>query len=458
MNTMTILFFIIAVVAVAAVIFLIMHNSSERTKLAESFRGEKERMTKEYNDKLDEYQEKVTRLSGENAALSSRLASREEYESMLKEQHGKDLSQLKESFRVLTADNSEIFKKQSAESIGELLKPINDKFSEFGKAVKESQEKATEQSAQLKQHIEDVLKQSRDVGEEARNLANALTGKSKIQGNFGEMSLVDDLKNAGLVEGVHFVTQRAMTDENGQVIKSDAGRLMIPDAMVYYPDSTLVVVDSKVSLTDYNNYMNAQTEEDREKSARQHVDSVRGHVEELAGKDYAAYVPENMRKVDYNIMYIPNDSAFLLMLQKAPSLWQEAMNKNVLIVSHVTLIVVLNMIQMAWKQAEQNKNIADVYKTGSELMSALQAWMNSFANIGDSLQKATDAYKEAAFKLKDSRQSVIQKIQKLESLHLAPKRGSAKGTLPATGTIIPSSLQPDDNLPGPEAESWNMSK
>lgn len=158
-----------------------------------------------------------------------------------------------------------------------------------------------------------------------------------------------------------------------------------------------------------------------------------------------------MRKVDYNIMYIPNDSAFLLMLQKAPSLWQEAMNKNVLIVSHVTLIVVLNMIQMAWKQAEQNKNIADVYKTGSELMSALQAWMNSFANIGDSLQKATDAYKEAAFKLKDSRQSVIQKIQKLESLHLAPKRGSAKGTLPATGTIIPSSLQPDDNLPGPEA-------
>ena len=347
MNTMTILFFIIAVVAVAAVIFLIMHNSSERTKLAESFRGEKERMTKEYNDKLDEYQEKVTRLSGENAALSSRLASREEYESMLKEQHGKDLSQLKESFRVLTADNSEIFKKQSAESIGELLKPINDKFSEFGKAVKESQEKATEQSAQLKQHIEDVLKQSRDVGEEARNLANALTGKSKIQGNFGEMSLVDDLKNAGLVEGVHFVTQRAMTDENGQVIKSDAGRLMIPDAMVYYPDSTLVVVDSKVSLTDYNNYMNAQTEEDREKSARQHVDSVRGHVEELAGKDYAAYVPENMRKVDYNIMYIPNDSAFLLMLQKAPSLWQEAMNKNVLIVSHVTLIVVLNMIQMS---------------------------------------------------------------------------------------------------------------
>jgi DNA recombination protein RmuC len=444
MNTMTILFFIIAIAAVAAVIFLIMHNSSERAKLAQDFNDEKARMAKEYNDKLDEYQDRLSSLNGEKAALESRLASREEYERMLKEQHDKELAQMKESFRVLTADNSEIFKKQSAESIGELLKPIQEKFSEFGKAVKESQDKATEQSAQLRQHIEDVIKQSKDVGDEARNLANALTGKSKVQGNFGEMALVDDLKNAGLVEGVHFVTQRALTDENGQVIKSESNRAMIPDAMVYYPDNTLVIIDSKVSLTDYTNYMNAQTDEDREKFARQHVDSVRGHVEELAGKDYAAYIPESMRKVDYNIMYIPNDSAFLLMLQKAPSLWQEAMNKNVLIVSHVTLIVVLNMIQMAWKQAEQNKNIADVYKTGSELMSALQAWMKSFADVGDNLRKATDAYNEATFKLKDSRQSVIQKIQKLESLSLAPKRGTAKGTLPTSGTIIPSQLQTEE--------------
>jgi DNA recombination protein RmuC len=447
MDTMTILFFALAVLAIGAVIFLIMHNSSERSRLAQDFNDEKTRMSKEYNDRLDEYQEKVASLNGEKAALESRLASREEYEKMLKEQHDKELAQMKESFRVLTADNSEIFKKQSAESIGELLKPIQEKFIEFDKSVRESQKDAAAQSAALKENIEKVMQQSKSVGDKAESLANALTGYSKIQGDFGEMLLTDVLKNAGLQEGVHFITQGVIKDENGHVIKSEGGKIMIPDVMVFYPDDTVVIIDSKVSLNAYNEYMNTTSVEDRRKWAKAHAESVRKHVDELKSKDYASYIPDGKRKVNFNIMFIPMEGAFRLMLEEDPRLWQAARDVNVLIVSQMTLTIVLNMIQMAWKQANQEKNITDVYKTAEELMSQLKGWMDTYVKVGDALDKARASYDESKKKLVDSNQSVVRKIEKLERLELSPKK--SKGSINTSGrnlgheSIIPKDLCSD---------------
>jgi len=471
MNTMTILFFIIAVAAVAAVIFIMMRSSSERASLSESFRDEKERMAKEYNERLDEYQNKMSALSSEKAALESRLASREEYEAKLdeahdaalkaqkeayerdmnirKEQHDKELAQMKDAFKALSAENSAIFKSQSAESIGELLKPIREKFDEFDKSVRDSQKDAAAQSAALKENIEKVMQQSKSVGDKAESLANALTGYSKIQGDFGEMLLTDVLKKAGLQEGVHFVTQGVITDENGHEVKSETGKTMIPDVMVFYPDDTVVVIDSKVSLTAYNEYMNAVSVEDKRKWAKAHAESMRKHVDELKAKDYASYVPEGRRKVNFNIMFIPMEGAFRLMLEEDPLLWQAAKDANVLVVSQMTLVIVLNMIQMAWKQANQEKNIADVYKTAEELMSQLKGWMESYVKVGETLSKAKAAYDESKKKLIESNQSVVKKIEKLERLELSPKKskGSLKTSSRQSGpeSIIPKSLASEDN-------------
>ena len=293
----------------------------------------------------------------------------------------------------------------------------------------------------MKENIENVLKHSRAVGDEARNLANALTGYSKVQGNFGEMLLTDVLKNAGLVEGVHFFTQGVITDSSGHEIKSDEGKTLIPDVMVFYPDDTTVIIDSKVSLNAYKEYMVAEAVEARRKLAKAHVESVRKHVDELKSKDYASYIPEGRRKVNYNIMFIPVEGAFRLMLEEDPVLWQVAKDNNVLIVSQMTLIIVLNMIQMAWKQANQEKNIAEVYKTAEELMSQLNGWMGSYVKIGESLEKAQTAYKESTKKLTESSQSVVKKIQKLEKLGLAPKK--SQGKIKTTGrTIGPESIIP----------------
>jgi DNA recombination protein RmuC len=436
----------VALVSVVALIVVLVRTSRER-----------QRLMKEYEDAEDELQERLLKMSSEKAAVESKLAASEEYEArmrevqdnalkMQKEQHEKDLENMRDAFKALSAENSAVFKKQSAESIGELLKPIREKFTEFGDAVRESRKEAIQQNAELKEHIRGVMDRSNAVGEEARNLANALTGYSKVQGDFGEMLLTDVLKNSGLQEGVHFFTQGVMTDSSGHEIKSESGRTMIPDVMVFYPDDTTVVIDSKVSLNAYKDWMNAEKVEDRKRLAKAHVESVRKHVDELKTKDYASYIPADRRKVNYNLMFIPVEGAFRLMLEEDPMLWQVAKDNNVLIVSQMTLIIVLNMIQMAWKQANQEKNIAEVYKTAEELMSQLNGWMANYVKIGESLEKAMSSFEESTSKLKDSNQSVMKKIQKLEKLGLSPKRSQARiktsGRTQGPESIIPESLTP----------------
>lgn len=378
-------------------------------------------------------------------------ALREAYEKDLQRReasHAKELEQMKDSFKALSAENSERFKTQSAESIGDLLKPITEKFAEFDKSVRESQKEAAAHTAALKENIEKVMRQSDSVGEKADNLANAITGYSKIQGDFGEMLLTDVLKNAGLVEGVHYVTQSVMTDDSGHEIKSESGRTMIPDVIVYYPDDTAVIIDSKVSLNSYKEYLLATSVEEKHRLAKAHAESVTRHVEELRSKDYASYLPKGKRKVDFNIMFIPMEGAFRLMLEASPTLWQAARDRNVLVVSQMTLIIVLNMIQMAWRQMDQEKNIEEVYKTASEMMSQLKGWMDHYVKVGEALEKARGEYAESKKKLVDSNQSVVRKIEKLESLSLAPKK-SARGKIKATSrlngpeSIIPKELSPD---------------
>lgn len=372
-----------------------------------------------------------------------------EKDMFLEEQHRRDMEQMRAAFENLSNKNSEVFKARSAESIAELLKPVQEKFTEFAQSVKESQKESIERHSKLEQKIEDLDRQSRSVGDEARNLANALTGYSKVQGDFGEMLLTDVLRNAGLTEGIHFVTQGVMTDGAGREIKTAEGRTMIPDVMVFYPDDTTVIIDSKVSLNAYNDYMASTTVEDRVRSAKAHVDSVKSHVNELKNKDYASYLTDGKQKVSYNIMFIPVEGAFRLMLEEDPRLWQVAKDNNVLIVSQMTLIIVLNMIQMSWRQHDQEKNINAVYATVSELMTQIGAWLDSFEDLGESLDKASKNFSQAKAKLVESNQSVVKKIKKLEALGAAPKKSKAqiKSTsrlVAGPASVVPKSLDVEE--------------
>ena len=376
--------------------------------------------------------------------LEAQLRSQED----ANKRYNADLDAMKDSFKVLASEvsktNAEEFRKQSAGDLANLLNPIKEKFGQFDQTIKTAHIDSVKQNAVLETTIKNLVEKSNQVGEEAKNLANALSGRSKVQGDFGEMLLKDILKNAGLLEGVHFYSQSVMTDEQGYQIDSDEGKVMIPDILIQYPDDTVVVVDSKVSLKAFNSYIAAVSAEQRNAFAKAHIESVKNHIDELKKKDYASYIPEGKRRVDYNIMFIPVEAAFQLMLEDAPTLWQSAKDSNVLIVSQMTLIIVLNMIQLSWKQADQEKNIVQVYKTASELMSQIQGWLENYVLLGDNITKVAKSYEDTKKKLIDSNQSVVKKIEKLESLGLSPKRSNAKlkgaSRKTSTESIIPKNI------------------
>jgi len=420
-NLILLLFCITLLLLVIAVVFLVLQ---ERRHAAE-----KAALVQDYEARRDVLQEEVASLKSEKAALESRLEVQQQaQEAMLKaekEHAAKSLEEMRTAFKALSAENSEHFRKASAESVGELLKPIQEKFKEFSEHVKSSDEKNAERSGSMEKMIRILSEQSRSVGDQARALADAITGQSKTQGDFGEMLLVDLLRESGLQEGVNFDVQGVLRDEQGHEIKSDEGRTLIPDVIVHYPDGGEVIVDSKVSLKAFVEWNQATLPEDRKKWAREHIRSIRSHVDELRGKDYASYIPEGRRKIDYNLMFVPIENAFRLMQEEEPLLWQQAKNQGVLIVSQMSLAIVLNMILVAWRQFDQQRNIQEVFKTASELMSALENWMGEYVKVGERLEALNKSYGESSRLLTESSQSVVKKVAKLEKLGATRKRSNA---------------------------------
>lgn len=443
-NLILLLFCITLLLLVAAVVFLVLQ---ERRHAAE-----KAALVQDYEARRDVLQEEVASLKSEKAALESRLEVQQQaQEAMLKaekEHAAKSLEEMRTAFKALSAENSEHFRKASAESVGELLKPIQEKFKEFSEHVKSSDEKSAERSGSMEKMIRILSEQSRSVGDQARALADAITGQSKTQGDFGEMLLVDLLRESGLQEGVNFDVQNVLRDELGHEIKSDDGRVMIPDVIVHYPDGGEVIVDSKVSLKAFVEWNQATLPEDRKKWAREHIRSIRSHVDELRGKDYASYIPEGRRKIDYNLMFVPIENAFRLMQEEEPLLWQQAKNQGVLIVSQMSLAIVLNMILVAWRQFDQQRNIQEVFKTASELMSALENWMGEYAKMGERLEALNKSYGESTRMLKESSQSVVKKVAKLEKLGATRKRSNAAlktggRMIGGRESVIPTMLAPE---------------
>ncbi len=443
-NLILLLFCITLLLLVIAVVFLVLQ---ERRHAAE-----KAALVQDYEARRDVLQEEVASLKSEKAALESRLEVQQQaQEAMLKaekEHAAKSLEEMRTAFKALSAENSEHFRKASAESVGELLKPIQEKFKEFSEHVKSSDEKSAERSGSMEKMIRILSEQSRSVGDQARALADAITGQSKTQGDFGEMLLVDLLRESGLQEGVNFDVQGVLRDEQGHEIKSDEGRTLIPDVIVHYPDGGEVIVDSKMSLKAFVEWNQAVNPEERKRWAREHIRSIRSHVDELRGKDYASYIPEGRRKIDYNLMFIPIENAFRLMQEEEPLLWQQAKNQGVLIVSQMSLAIVLNMILVAWRQFDQQRNIQEVFKTASELMSALENWMGEYAKMGERLEALNKSYGESTRMLKESSQSVVKKVAKLEKLGATRKRSNAAlktggRMIGGRESVIPTMLAPE---------------
>lgn len=343
-------------------------------------------------------------------------------------------AQFKAAASEIAENNSKVFRENSAMQIDALLKPLRESLGRFDRSLNDTRAESIRYNAELKASIEMIVKQSAAVGEEAGKLADAITGQVKFQGNFGEMLLDRLLDSAGMRRGVHYEVQGRIRDMEGNAVKTEQGRELQPDVLIYYPDDTAVVVDSKVSLTAFNNYMNASSQQERERYAKAHVRSVASHVEEMAAKDYNSYLPKEKRLVDFNIMFMPVEAAFQLMMATDPLLWQNARSRGVLIVSQMNLLVFLQMIGMGWKQALQERHIAEVYRMAGGIHSQLMGFLQCMDKVGDALDSAGDAYKDALKRLNGSNQSVISKLKRLEEYGVKTER-KGKG-LPKRFTAV----------------------
>ena len=319
-------------------------------------------------------------------------------------------------FNVLASDvlkrNSESLKEANSEQIDALLRPLKENIESFKKTISEGYVKETSSRKLLEVQIERLVKLNETIGEEARNLTSALKGNSKVQGDWGEMILETLLENAGLERGINFETQLTR-DSGGNVLKNDEGKLLRPDVLIKLPDNHSIIVDSKVSLTAFVDYCNAEDENVRIVAGKKHLQSVYAHIDEL----YAKMYQNNLKgAADYVMMFIPNESAYIAAVQLDINLWKYAYERGVIIVSPTHLFSVMSIVSQLWRQDKQNRNAMLIAERGGKLYDKLVLFMESFEKVGKSIDDAMTSYNKSFNQLRTGKGNVLRQAEDMKAL------------------------------------------
>ena len=318
----------------------------------------------------------------------------------------------------LMEEKRESLSSANREQLNPLVQQLREQLEKVEKQLARTREDGARDNARMEQIIKEMASRTVEVGKGADALAQALRGNNKMQGNYGEVVLADILRNAGLVEGEDFHTQELIRDNSGNAIKhTESGRKLIPDVIVNLPDNRQIVVDSKVSLSAYVDWCNAEDPATKEEARRRHIESITRHVEELQGKEYHKYLKSSgVQGIDYSIMFIPNEGAFQLYLENDASLWHTAYEKGVIITGRLTLFSMLRMIMVVWRQVKQERNMEEIIRNSSILLNRVAEFNTQMENIGKALQQADAAYQSACKKMVTGKQSIAVSVRKLQEL------------------------------------------
>lgn len=349
----------------------------------------------------------------ENARLKEKIGNVEAFNNSVREE-------TKAQFKSLAADifssQSEKFKEANETRLSEILNPLKEDIKDFKRRVDDTYMNSSKERTLLGEQMKRLMELNMSIGKEARDLTEALSGNTKVQGDWGEMVLETILVKSGLVEGENYFVQRTKNDDGTQIKNDDNGRLR-PDVVVALPDKKCIVIDSKVSLTAYVNYINADNEDDRQRFGKAHLLSVRSHLKELETKRYQDFVGVgNDDRIDYVLMFIPNEHAYMAAMTLDNNLWMEAYEKRVVIISPAHVISTLRLIAQLWTRDKQTKNALKIAEEGGKLYDKFVGFVNDMQTVEQSLGKANEAYASAMSKLHTGRGCIVSKVENLKKL------------------------------------------
>lgn len=369
-----------------------------------------ESLQKEKEEELRAERNEKSELSNQLAELNADYRNLKEKLTEQKAELAGMQEQLKIQFENLAnkilEENTQKFTKQNKESLDQLLNPLGIKLEEFKKKVEDTYNEENRQRATLKEQIRQMGELNQKMSEDAKNLTKALKGDSKAQGNWGEVILERILERSGLTKGREYEVQQSSTTEEG--------RRLQPDVVVHLPDEKFLIVDSKVSLTAYERFSSADDEMEVESALKQHVLSIRSHVKGLSEKNYQHIHGD--RSPDFVLLFIPIESAFGVALQADASLYYDAFDRNIVIVSPSTLLATLATIDSVWKQEYQNKNALEIAQRGGALYDKFVGFVESMEDIGQRIRQTQDSYDTAMNRLSTGSGNLVGQADKLKKL------------------------------------------
>ena len=422
---MEIIYLVIALVGGFIVAWLISSSkikklSNETSKLSERsgmLEKEKENQALE----LKQERNKVIELSTSLSSLKSDYSNQKAEIEKLQEKFTKEFENLANK---IFDEKSTKFTEQNKEKLSEILNPLREKISEFEKKVDETNKESIKGHASLREQLQMLKEMNQQITQEATNLTNALKGQSKTQGNWGEFILESILEKSGLVKGREYVVQESITAESG--------RRFQPDVIIKLPENKSIVIDSKVSLIGYEKFVSSENENEKQLGLREHINSIRSHIKNLSGKNYQNLY--QLESLDFVLMFMPIEPAFAYAVQSDASLFTDAFEQNIVIVSPSTLLATLRTIASIWRQEKQNRNALEIAKQSGDMLDKFTAFVEDLLTVGKGLISVKDNYDKAMNKLTDGRGNLISRAEKIKEL-------GAK----TTKTIPPSLLNRADD-------------
>ncbi len=370
----------------------------------------------DYLNEINESKEIISKTESEKVGLEQKNINLNEKLQTQKEEIENIGKKFSDEFKVLAnailEEKSKKFTEQNQQNIKMLLDPLGENIKEFKKKVEDTYDKESKQRFSLEEKIKDLVLLNHKISDEAHNLTMALKGSAKTQGDWGEMILESILENSGLEKGREFFTQEFLKDGAGNTIKGIDGKKLQPDVLIKYPDGRNVIVDSKVSLTAYERYVNTENDQNREKELKLHIQSLKNHIDGLSAKDYDSYT----QTLDFVMLFVPIEPAYLLAIKGDDNLWDYAYKKKILLISPTNLITALKLVKDLWKREDQNRNAFEIAERGGRLYDKFVSFIESLEDVGKNINKANDSYESALKQLKDGKGNIIGQVEKLKDL------------------------------------------